>query len=449
MALLHRILKHRITSFNCRMFSTQYNNMERTKTIENGSKIDNGIFSDTEMHRRLSNTHKIMHEDNIDFALFTSYHNICYLTQFLYCKFGRKYALIIDKNTSSNMHLIAANIDGGYPWRKSPQNCKVTSYTDWSKDNYFFAIQQILDQNQLTKSFKIGIEFDDISLAAMNQLKDHFSINNYNLEFIDISNNMMKSRMIKSKEEHELIRCGACIADFGGYAAANAIQNGINTEHEIAMQSTNTMINQIAMAYEGDEYIDLQDTWTWFQSGINTDGAHNPTTSKQLQHGDILSLNCFPMINGYYTALERTLFYNEIPSKQYLKLWEINCKVHKRGSELIQPGAKCSDIANELNEIYIEYDLLKYRTFGYGHSFGVLCHYYGRESGLELREDNHTVIENGMVISMEPCFTIPENVDGSGGYREHDILIVHENDAENITKFPFGPDNNVIQSTKQ
>jgi len=26
---------------------------------------------------------------------------------------------------------------------------------------------------------------------------------------------------------------------------------------------------------------ELLDTWTWFQSGINTDGAHNPVTSKK------------------------------------------------------------------------------------------------------------------------------------------------------------------------
>ena len=30
--------------------------------------------------------------------------------------------------------------------------------------------------------------------------------------------------------------------------------------------------------------------------------------------------------------------------------------------------------------------------------FGVLSHYYGREAGLELREDIDTVLEPGMVI---------------------------------------------------
>lgn len=55
-------------------------------------------------------------------------------------------------------------------------------------------------------------------------------------------------------------------------------------------------------------------------------------------------------------------------------------------------STRCCDIAASLNEIYREHGLLQYRTFGYGHSFGVLSHYYGREAGLELREDIETVL---------------------------------------------------------
>ena len=33
------------------------------------------------------------------------------------------------------------------------------------------------------------------------------------------------------------------------------------------------------------------DTWVWFQSGINTDGAHNPKTNRALKNGDILLNN--------------------------------------------------------------------------------------------------------------------------------------------------------------
>lgn len=187
------------------------------------------------------------------------------------------------------------------------------------------------------------------------------------------------------------------------------------------------------------------DSWTWFQSGINTDGAHNPVTARRIEAGDILSLNCFPMIAGYYTALERTLFAEHV-SDAHLRLWEINCAVHRRGLELIRPGVRCADIAAELNEIYRGHDLLHRRTFGYGHSFGVLCHYYGREAGLELREDIETVLAPGMVLSMEPMIMIPAGEPGAGGYREHDILVVTEDGADDITAFPYGPEHHIIGS---
>ena len=150
------------------------------------------------------------------------------------------------------------------------------------------------------------------------------------------------------------------------------------------------------------------------------------------------------MIGGYYTALERTLFFDHA-SDSHLEIWDVNVEVHRRGLELIRPGVRCCDIAEELNEIFSKHDLLQYRTFGYGHSFGSLSHYYGREAGLELREDIETVLEPNMVVSIEPMVMLPETLPGAGGYREHDILVVTEDGAENITAFPFGPEHNIIR----
>ena len=36
----------------------------------------------------------------------------------------------------------------------------------------------------------------------------------------------------------------------------------------------------------------------------------------------------------------------------------------------------------------------------------MLSHFYGREAGLELREDIDTVLEKNMVVSMEPMIMI-------------------------------------------
>ena len=398
--------------------------MERLKTIRNGAAVT-PMFSTAEMTRRLDRLRGHMAEAGIDAALFTSYHNINYFSGFLYCSFGRAYGLVV---TGDGQTTISANIDGGQPHRRGFGDNLV--YTDWQRDNYIEAVRQLVPDKG-----RVGVEFDHLTLQGFDKLKAALP----NVAFVDIAAPMMRQRMVKSDEEIALIRTGARIADIGGAACVEAIAPGVG-EHEVALHSTQAMVREIARAYPDTE---LMDTWTWFQSGINTDGAHNPVTSKVIERGDILSLNCFPMIAGYYTALERTLFC-QAASDRHLELWEINCAVHRRGLELIRPGARCRDIAAELNQIYAEHDLLEYRSFGYGHSFGVLCHYYGREAGLELREDVDTVLEPGMVVSMEPMIMIPADRPGAGGYREHDILVLTEDGADNITAFPFGPEHNII-----
>ena len=60
--------------------------------------------------------------------------------------------------------------------------------------------------------------------------------------------------------------------------------------------------------------------------------------------------------------------------------------------------------------------------------------------------DIDTVLEENMVVSMEPMIMIPQGIPGAGGYREHDILVIGKNSAEDITKFPFGPEHNIIKS---
>ena len=397
-------------------------------TLKNGEKAKLP-FSNEEYNQRLNKLRSIMDKDNLDMIILTSMHNIAYYSGFIYCSFGRPYGCII---TEKKIVTISANIDASQPWRRS--HCENIIYTDWKKDNFLKAITSIIDENKIPKN--IGIENDHITLEMNEKIQSIFSAS----AFTDISKKLMKLRMIKSKEEIEIIKNGARIADIGGEEIVKNIKEGA-TELEIAITGRDKMEKEIAKTYPDAEYMD---TWVWFQSGINTDGAHNPKTNRKLVNGDILSLNTFPMISGYYTALERTLFLNNV-NDESLKAWEANVKVHKRGLELIKPGVKCSDICNELNELFAELGYLQYRTFGYGHSFGVLSHFYGREAGLELREDIDTILEENMVISMEPMILIPEGKPGSGGYREHDILIVGKNGAENITKFPFGPEYNVIK----
>ncbi|MBI1218465.1 MAG: M24 family metallopeptidase [Rhodobacteraceae bacterium] len=392
--------------------------------FHNGDKVALP-FAPEEYEERLAGLRDILELHSLDAAVLTSMHNIAYYSGFLYCSFGRPYALVV---TRENCVTISAGIDAGQPWRRCHGD-NIT-YTDWKRDNYWRAIASVVGTGKA-----VGCEADHLTLLQSEKLNSFLQPK----RGMDIAPATMAQRMMKSSAEIDLIRAGANVADVGGYAIREAVKAGAR-EIDVAMAGRDAMEAEIARRFPGAEY---RDTWVWFQSGLNTDGAHNPVTGRTLQRGDILSLNCFPMISGYYTALERTMFVGEVDPAS-LRIWEANIAAHEFGMSLLKPGASCSGVTAQINDFLAERQLLQYRTFGYGHSFGVLSHFYGREAGLELREDIDTVLEPGMVISMEPMLTIPQGEPGAGGYREHDILVITEDGAEDITHYPYGPEFNVV-----
>ena len=187
---------------------------------------------------------------------------------------------------------VTANIDAGMPWRTSYGENIV--YTDWQRDNYYFALQEALRQRGVTAR-RIGVEDDALPVLNRQRIQDAFP----DAALVDISLDSMRQRMFKSAEEIAVIKDGARIGDLGGEAIRDAIREGV-TEYEVALAGTEAMIHEIARTFPLRE---VRDTWVWFQSGLNTDGAHNWATTRRLRRGDILSLNCFPMTSGYYTCL--------------------------------------------------------------------------------------------------------------------------------------------------
>lgn len=382
-------------------------------------------FAAEEYEERLAGLRDILEMQSLDAAVLTSMHNIAYYAGFLYCAFGRPYALVV---TAQDCVTISAGIDAGQPWRRSYGES--LTYTDWQRDNFWRAVAHVAGTGRA-----VGCEADHLTLVQSEKLGAFLKP----ARGMDIAPALMQQRMVKSPAEIALIRAGAQVADIGGHAIREAVREGAR-EIDVAMAGRDAMEAEIARRFPAAEY---RDSWVWFQSGPNTDGAHNPVTGRALRRGDILSLNAFPMISGYYTALERTMFLGEA-DKASLGYWQANVAAHEFGMSLLKPGASCAEVTAKINAFLAERDLLQYRSFGYGHSFGILSHYYGREAGLELREDIDTVLEPGMVISMEPMLTIPEGRPGAGGYREHDILVIGEAGAEDITGYPYGPGFNIV-----
>ena len=157
---------------------------ERLQDYTNNGQRVQPTFSAPEMQRRVDAIRTRMAELGIDAALFTSYHNINYYSDFLYCQFGRRYGLVIDHD---RLTTVSAGIDGGQPWRRTFGGGNLT-YTDWQKDNYFHAVRQLIPGVK-----RLGIEFDHVTIDTLNLLRSEFP----HVEIVDIAQAAMRLRMIK------------------------------------------------------------------------------------------------------------------------------------------------------------------------------------------------------------------------------------------------------------
>ena len=209
--------------------------------IKNGEHVT-PTFSAVEMDGRLAKLRAHMAEARIEATLFTSYHNIIYFSEFLYCAFGRPYGLVVTEDSAS---LISANVDGGQPWRRTQG--ENLSYTDWHRDNCFLAVQKLIPDGS-----RVAIEFDHINLDSRAKVEASLP----GSEFVDTARPAMSMRMFKSAEEIAVIKNGARIANIGGGACLEAIGEGV-PEYEIALHSTRAMVREIAATYP---HVELMNT---------------------------------------------------------------------------------------------------------------------------------------------------------------------------------------------
>lgn len=390
----------------------------------NGEK-SSSPFSNPEMGRRQDDVRQWMAANDVDAALFTSSQAIVYYSGWFHSGFGRKFGMVVTPTAATT---ISSAVDGGQPWRQGFHDN--ISYTDWRRDNFFHALRLLTPRVR-----RLGIELDHVTVKFLRQLEAALP----GVEFADIGQASMWMRTTKSAEELAVLRAGAGIALQSAVMAAALIAPGV-AEFDVAGVAATAMYRAIAAAYPNTA---MMEGTVLFQSGLHTDGAHNPVTDKRVLPGEVLSLTCAPLLFGYSSTLQRTLFCDHADDAS-LKIWQKNLTVHRRAMDLIRPGAICSEIARELCDLDRQSDLLKYRSGGYGQTAGLQSNCFSGHSEVALREDCSARLTPGMVISVDPMLMVPVGKPGAGGYRDADLMIVTEAGAEHITAFPLGPDHNII-----
>src|SRR5487761_1273688 len=135
-------------------------------------------------------------------------------------------------------------------------------------------------------------------------------------------------------------------------------------------------------------------------TSVNSEVVHGiPSASRVLEAGDVVSIDCGLIIDGYYADSAVTLPVGEV-SEAANRLLRATEKSLAAAVEIVRPGATLGDVGAAVQEVAEAAGFSVVRQF-VGHGIGTQMHEepqipnYGRRGqGLRLRE--------GMVLAIEP-----------------------------------------------
>lgn len=174
---------------------------------------------------------------------------------------------------------------------------------------------------------KVGVNLNYITGGQLNALKQNFS----KTKFVDVSESLLKSREIKTREELKKIR-----------EAVNITQNVIKKIPNMVK----TNMSEIQLAAEIDYAFAREGCSPSFTTivafGKNSRNIHHFNTHKKLQKGENVLVDCGAKFEGYCADLSRTFVYGKANEEQH-EMYEKCVHAQQAAFELIQPGALARD----------------------------------------------------------------------------------------------------------
>ncbi len=233
---------------------------------------------------------------------------------------------------------------------------------------------------------------------------------------------LRRARWIKTEREIGLLRTAAKLADIGHTTLDQLCEEA--GKNEIAMWCE--IANQIFM--EAGREIPLSgELVTGPRSTVvlYPNGPHNRIT----EIGDAALMDLSGRHQGYWFDCTNTHIIGRQPTseeKRYARASQDACEA---AMAALKPGAKASDAANAAEAAFAKHGL-------------PMAHYAGHQIGVSVNElprlvpYDHSVIEPGMVFSVEPGAY--QGKDGTFGARSEKMVLVTASGPEILSTFTWG-----------
>ena len=254
----------------------------------------------------------------------------------------------------------------------------------------------------------VGFEGNLVSYDTYLQLSKAY------ISLISISGVIEKIREVKDEAEIQLIQKASDIVDETFEYILTVAKAGM-TEQQLKAKLESKMLE---LGAEGTSFD------TIVASGVRGALPHGVASDKVINHGEMITLDFGAYYKGYSSDITRTFAIGE-PDPQLKEIYNIVLEANLKGIEAAKKGIT----GKALDAVARDYITEK----GYGDAFG---HSLGHGIGLDVHEGPNLSRKSETELDVNNCVTIEPGIyiDGLGGVRIEDDILIKENGCERFTK---------------
>ncbi len=274
------------------------------------------------------------------------------------------------------------------------------------------AINQALQQAGLTAKSKVGFE----SHRLPHQIWEDWQ-KDLRATLVPTTGLVEALRQYKEPHEIEELRA-ACKATSKVYQEVVALMKPGMTENDVAFEIDMRLRKHGAVDNSFSSIV---------AAGPNSAIPHHATGNKKLKAGEPVVMDFGGVFDGGYCSdITRTVFVpGKAPTAKMKEIYNIVLAANQAARKALRPGIMYRDYDKVARDYIAERGYGQYFTHGLGHSLGLEAH--------DPFDYEKAPLNEGAVFTDEPGIYI----DGVGGVRIEDDLVVTATGAERLTMAPY------------
>ncbi|MEQ9424766.1 MAG: Xaa-Pro peptidase family protein [Cyclobacteriaceae bacterium] len=312
---------------------------------------------------------------------------------------------------------------GGYPNKGQVVNGEQVDLFEWM-------LEGLTKREMDGKTIGTDWEMSPAQLAKAKKILP-------NASFVNISNDCLQMRIIKTPEEIALTQRAYRYFDkIHAFSRDFVLEHGTNTtDFEIghALQAYGIQLMMADVKYDGKPHsaVGIESTSHYVRAGVSTAYPHpNQFFYNPVRKGEPLYINTDIRLGGMGGEGYRNYLIDPWTDQQD-KIWQVVAETVQIMVEECKPGVPCSEVAVKIHEHQVKNGMQDFIYHRPAHGAGQ--HIEGHQAPF-ISLGDHTPIEAGMMFSVEPGLYDEKN---GVGINPSDSLLITDDGAVLMSRIPF------------